>query len=88
MLHSIQLSQAYFDEAATEDPDLAAKYTMGNIMLQKGCYDQALSLHKEALATYCETMGPDHLTSSDSWNKLGCILSMPKFADQHIGEAE
>lgn len=22
MLHSIQLSQAYFDEAATEDPDL------------------------------------------------------------------
>lgn len=66
----------------------AAKYTMGNIMLRMGRYDEALSFHKDALATYCQTMGPDHLTSSDSWYKLGCILSIPKFADHHIEEAE
>ncbi|OJD10865.1 hypothetical protein AJ78_08235, partial [Emergomyces pasteurianus Ep9510] len=64
-----------------------AKYTMGNLLLRLEKYDEALALHKEVLHTYIEDLGPDHLTTSDSWHKLGSIFCLPEFPGRDLKEA-
>ncbi|OAX81827.1 hypothetical protein ACJ72_03830 [Emergomyces africanus] len=65
-----------------------AKYTMGNLLLRLQKYDEALALHKEVLHTYIEDLGPDHLTTSDSWHKLGSIFCLPEFPGRDLKGAE
>jgi tetratricopeptide (TPR) repeat protein len=65
-----------------------AKYTMGNLLLRLNRYDEALAFHKDVLQIYADALGPEHLTTADSWHKIGCIFSMPEFPGGNLKEAE
>ncbi|KAL3479803.1 hypothetical protein BJX99DRAFT_255237 [Aspergillus californicus] len=65
-----------------------AMYTMGNLLLRLGRFEDALGIHKEVLRIYTETLGPEHLITADSWYKLGCIFSVEEFAGFDRVEAE
>ncbi|KKZ61380.1 hypothetical protein EMCG_03986 [[Emmonsia] crescens] len=83
-------AEATLREALTQPNKNAegAKYTMGNLLLLLKKYDKALALHKEVLQTYIEDLGPDHLTTADSWHKIGSIFCMPEYPGRDLKEAE
>ena len=62
-------------------------YTLGNLLLRRKDFAEALKTHEQVLQTYNKVLGPQHLVTAESHLKVGDILADPEFEGCSPAEA-